>query len=284
MSPIPFLNRHPRADLSAFLDGELSAPAVQRIESHLAGCLACTTELTELRQTRAALRSLPQAGSPRSFALTPEMARESRHITTPSAGPSFRPLVNGLRLASGGLAAALVVVVVIAIAGGGGDSRSSRESAAIVDIESSSGASLQAGDYSRTDNEPTTPAYSSGGGGVAGGQGVGGGDGTGGGAVPTTAATQEGSLSPATTTPPSAADTRGVSQPSPLPSDTTRDEYSVNLGDKSVDGASPEANAVRQSDSDQGIGALTVIAIALAVLLTGALIGSFVLTLLARRA
>jgi len=228
------------------------------------------------------LAEVHSAASPRSFTLTPELARQP--VAVPATAYRLKPVLNGLRLASGGLAAALVAVVVIAVAGGNGDSQSSRESAAIVHIESSSGANIQAWDNSR-DTEPTTPAYSSGDSDVAGGQVMGsGGGGSGAGAVPTTAATQEGSLAPAETTPPSASDMRGVSQPSPAASDTAKDEYSVNLSDTDANGASPEANAVRQSDADQGVGTLTVIAIALAVLLTVALIGSIALSGLGRRA
>src|SRR5262245_36981737 len=103
MSPIPFFNRHPRTDLSAFIDGELSPRAVKSLESHLATCSQCAGEVASLRETRATLRSLPEAAAPRSFALTPEMAR--RPAPAPAATYGLKPVVNGLRLASGGLAA-----------------------------------------------------------------------------------------------------------------------------------------------------------------------------------
>ena len=119
MSPTSFFNRHPRADLSAYLDGELSQRATRKLESHLATCPGCTAELEGLRETRATLRSLPEMPAPRSFTLTPEMARDARPARLAPEPRPLQPIVSGLRMASGGLAAALAVVVVIAVASGG---------------------------------------------------------------------------------------------------------------------------------------------------------------------
>ena len=122
MSPISFFQRHPRADLSAYLDGELTPAATLRLEGHIAACAACAAQLGELRETRSALRSFPEAAAPRSFALTPEMARDARPVRQALPPRRVQPLVNGLRMASGGLAVALAVVVVIGVSGGGSDS------------------------------------------------------------------------------------------------------------------------------------------------------------------
>lgn len=122
--PIPFFPRHPRAHLSAYLDGELGAAAARRLEHHLATCRACTSELDGLRETRAALRSLPEVPAPRSFALTPGMVRDA----APRARRGLQPLVAGLRATSAGLAVALAVTIVVAVSGG--NSNNSAETAA----------------------------------------------------------------------------------------------------------------------------------------------------------
>ena len=59
------------ADLSAYLDGELSAPDAIRIEAHLAGCGDCRSELEDLRQARAAVRGLPLLVPPEDVFETP---------------------------------------------------------------------------------------------------------------------------------------------------------------------------------------------------------------------
>jgi hypothetical protein len=120
--------RHPRDDLSAYLDGALTAGRVQRIDAHLGSCEACTVHLEGLRQARAVLRSLPQAEAPRSFALTPEMAR--RPVAGPAPQRGVQPLVGGLRVASGGLAVAFVLALIAAV-GAGGNGNSSSDDAAV---------------------------------------------------------------------------------------------------------------------------------------------------------
>lgn len=73
-----------RGDLSAYLDGQLSASPAHRLEAHLAACAQCRRELTELQAAVAALRQLPQAMVPRSFLLSPQQVRRPA-----SASPRF---------------------------------------------------------------------------------------------------------------------------------------------------------------------------------------------------
>jgi anti-sigma factor RsiW len=60
--------------LSALLDGEVSAEEKTRWEAHLATCQRCQQELASLRRTVALLRALPQPALPRSFELPIEVA------------------------------------------------------------------------------------------------------------------------------------------------------------------------------------------------------------------
>jgi anti-sigma factor RsiW len=54
-------------DLSAFVDGRLSARARSRVQRHLQECRACREDLESLRHTVALLRSAPVLKPPRSF-------------------------------------------------------------------------------------------------------------------------------------------------------------------------------------------------------------------------
>jgi len=58
--------------LSAALDGMLSADEQAALDAHLAGCEACSRELKELRQVRMLLRAIPEPALPRSFLLPTE--------------------------------------------------------------------------------------------------------------------------------------------------------------------------------------------------------------------
>ncbi len=64
---------HAGADLSAYLDDRLDAPARRRIDRHIAGCARCRDELAAIRQTRDLLRRVQPIRAPRSFALRPSM-------------------------------------------------------------------------------------------------------------------------------------------------------------------------------------------------------------------
>jgi anti-sigma factor RsiW len=45
--------------ISAYLDGELARPEIDRLQAHLAICGKCTAELQEIQTVRSAVRSLP---------------------------------------------------------------------------------------------------------------------------------------------------------------------------------------------------------------------------------
>ncbi len=60
--------------LSTYLDGQLSPRNKHKLEARLGRDPDMQLALEQLRQTRHALRSAPQARSPRNFTLTPEMA------------------------------------------------------------------------------------------------------------------------------------------------------------------------------------------------------------------
>jgi len=72
--------RHPlkEAELSAYLDGRLSPDRSRRLEEHLRSCDPCRRRLADLRALAEALREMPEAPVPRSFALTPEQVRAVR--------------------------------------------------------------------------------------------------------------------------------------------------------------------------------------------------------------
>ena len=74
--------RHPlkEAELSAYLDGRLSPDRSRRLEEHLRSCDPCRRRLDDLRALAEALREMPEAPVPRSFALTPEQVRAVRPV------------------------------------------------------------------------------------------------------------------------------------------------------------------------------------------------------------
>jgi hypothetical protein len=69
--------RHPhdwerqREQLSAYIDGELSAAERAELERHIPGCPECQEALGELRRVHDLLAALPMPKAPRSFALPP---------------------------------------------------------------------------------------------------------------------------------------------------------------------------------------------------------------------
>src|SRR5512147_3322753 len=108
--------RHPRQDLSAFLDGALAPGPAAEVRDHLAHCPSCREEEARLRGAIAALASLPPAPDiPPFFATRLEARlREER-------GRSRRP---GLLGWLGGLAASFprprlaVVAAAVVLVGG----------------------------------------------------------------------------------------------------------------------------------------------------------------------
>lgn len=301
MSPISFLQRHPRAGLSAYLDGELAPAAALRLEAHIASCAVCAAQLEELREARSALRSIPEAETPRSFALTPAMARDARPVRQALPARRLQPLVNGLRLASAGLAVALAVVVVIGVSGGGSgdDDSSSGTNLAIVQEDgteqSRAGAptdsmSIAQNDGSGDDAAATStpaplpgatyldvlvPGSTPGSAGNFDGAGDVPPDAGGGGSVPTNAAA-----------------------PTPLASGGTSQNLDRDIGASPTDipkiamsgqfdSATPVPEAAGPAydaaADDDGLGTLTIIGLVLGVLLAAALIGSIAASRLARK-
>jgi len=150
-----WLNKHARFrdHLSPYIDGRLTPDEARGLETHLDGCEACRGELGELRATASALRDLPQADAPRSFALTPEMLERR----APAAAPSAPPLTAGMRLASAAVALVLTIVVIGDLGGISGNGDGEDEAG----IESRTAEELQAGaaeDAAAGESAPDAPA------------------------------------------------------------------------------------------------------------------------------
>jgi hypothetical protein len=117
---LPIFNRHPRAELSAHLDGELIPLRVEAMQVHLASCQSCRAELEALRRLKADLAALPGMPAPRTFALTPQMAaRPVRERPRALVSPRAAALANGMRLAGAAMTLALALVLVLDFTGSG---------------------------------------------------------------------------------------------------------------------------------------------------------------------
>ncbi len=129
-------------DLSAYVDGELKASALQRVEAHLDVCAACRESVTELRAVRQSVKELPRVPVPRSFVL-----READVAAEPAAAgtglfASVTPLLSGV--------AAIAVVAFVVLAGfdiasdsnGFGDRDAVRTSGDSLSLEADSEAEL----------------------------------------------------------------------------------------------------------------------------------------------
>jgi anti-sigma factor RsiW len=100
---------HPRARLSAYLDGALGEPERAAVEGHLGSCADCRARLGELRATASLIRSLPDPVPSRR--LVPRVAAPAawlaplRTLTTLASGVSvFLFLATALLSNIGGLA------------------------------------------------------------------------------------------------------------------------------------------------------------------------------------
>lgn len=108
--------RHPtdwerqRAQLSAYLDGELSQAERADLERHVPTCAECRAELAELRRVRTLLGALPAPAAPRSFALPtgatgvsdrPPAARRASAASPPSAWSRAAQWVGGVAASVG---------------------------------------------------------------------------------------------------------------------------------------------------------------------------------------
>ena len=99
----PFARRHPfgEEELSAYLDGRLSAAESARLDGHLSACEPCRRHLEELRAVVEGLRAVPSVPAPRSFALRQEQVEAPQRPVVWAFGPA------------GAAAAALLVFVVL---------------------------------------------------------------------------------------------------------------------------------------------------------------------------
>ena len=105
-------HRRLKLQLSAYLDGQVTAAEAERIRGHLDTCEECRAEVDSMRSTVDLLRSLPQLDVPRSFRLSevPERTKGFRYQ---------RPVL--MALASGAVVLVVVLVVDLTSIGGPGD-------------------------------------------------------------------------------------------------------------------------------------------------------------------
>src|SRR5881296_575230 len=130
---------HDRANLSAYVDSQLSDRQTWLLERHLDSCDACRLELAGLRTVAAAVKNLPQAHTPRAFTLSPQQLARS----APSK-PAPHDSLARWRLAGAAVAAALAFVLVIdasdvSIRGGG---NGANEAASRLELASQTGAAI----------------------------------------------------------------------------------------------------------------------------------------------
>ncbi len=92
-----------------FLDGELDADATSALETHVAGCEACASELALARRVRAGLRSLPRLEAP-----APAVHAVLARVRDQGDRPIWRQWLALPRPAAVAAVAALVLLVVLA--------------------------------------------------------------------------------------------------------------------------------------------------------------------------
>lgn len=282
--------RHPRQELSGYIDNELVVPRVEAVKAHLSSCPTCRAELDALRNLKSQLATLPESPAPRSFALTRQMAqRPSPEPARVRAPARVTALTNGMRLAGAGMAVALAVVMVLNFSGSGSDKNEATNVALIVNsstqpsqfADSFTADSLTIPSASATGAPAITeapPAAGTSGGTTAGG-GVGGGPNSG---------TDGNGLPPDATSPalPQTGEGGGEFVPSTTPIATDFTDKSVaadNIRSLETDQPAPEVapTAATESDSD-GIDILLLVAIALAAGVVLAFAGSVLIPRIAR--
>jgi hypothetical protein len=113
--------RHPvrEEELSAHLDGRLPPDRARRLEEHLRSCDSCRRKLADLRALAAALREMPDAPVPRSFALTPEQVRGVRPVRPYAPAGRLYPVFRNAAAAALILLFAFVGADVFLESGGG---------------------------------------------------------------------------------------------------------------------------------------------------------------------
>ncbi|HEU0073664.1 MAG TPA: zf-HC2 domain-containing protein [Dehalococcoidia bacterium] len=271
---------HPEEDLSAYVDGELGERARRAVETHLASCEACSTLLTELRDTKALLSELPRVEPRRSLALGREFAVERRVVPAPRRmSLSFAPAV-ALTILVG-----LLFVDAIDTTGGGSDDSgafgsagSTAASRTAEQPEAGTGLALEASKAADAEDSATTPADS-----AAGQDSAGDGEtsrATGGAAsaaaaeaVPTEEGDADGAASSALA-PPSEASPEPETAPEPLASDSFDDDDQV-----AADGANggPEETSLlaEPDDSSGGLSTLRILEIVAALAFAASLLAVF---------
>jgi hypothetical protein len=147
---------HPEDELSAYADGELGARARRAVETHVAGCEACSKLLRELQDTKSLLSELPKLGLRRAFALGPEFAVERREAPAPRRMSfSFAPA------AALSVLVALLVVDAANFPSGGssedGAFNSAGSTASSRQAEPEAAGDTQALESTKADEEPETP-------------------------------------------------------------------------------------------------------------------------------
>jgi len=152
---------HQREQLSAYLDGELSAAERAALERHLPACSECRAELAELRRVRALLGALPSPSLPRSFALPTSGGIRPRPPITASREPAQpnRPAWYRASQWVGSIAASIGLLLLLGNAVLGGHSGSgygtlSSSSAPRIETSKSTGTADQA---QQTPAAPTGP-------------------------------------------------------------------------------------------------------------------------------
>jgi hypothetical protein len=105
--------RHPndwerrREQLSAYIDGELSAAERAELERHIPGCPECQEALGELRRVHDLLAALPMPKAPRSFALPLDTRLPARPGQPASQQTATRRSRAGLVQWAGAIAATI---------------------------------------------------------------------------------------------------------------------------------------------------------------------------------
>jgi len=101
------------ADLSAYLDGELSATERMKVQLHLNVCQACHDEMAALKRAAGAVSRLPDVQAPASLA--PAVMQEIAHPSAKNSTSRVKPVTGGsvLWMAGGLLAAATVTLAVL---------------------------------------------------------------------------------------------------------------------------------------------------------------------------
>src|SRR5690348_11522128 len=105
--------RHPndwerqREQLSAYIDGELSAAERAELERHIPGCPECQEALGELRRVHDLLAALPMPKAPRSFALPLDTRLPTQPAQPASRQAAMRRSRAGLIQWAGAIAATI---------------------------------------------------------------------------------------------------------------------------------------------------------------------------------